>query len=272
MCGRSSTLMPCLKRAMSAVPDVGRTQRLQYQFTSHLRDPERNAPPDGMEDRRVGIYRELVFANMESFMSSNFPVIRQLYDDDAWNAIARDFLRTHQCHTPLFPEFGREFMRYIEARVQRGENDPPFLLELAHYEWAELALSLDEQSIDDVAHDAHGDPMSGIPVISPLACVLGYRFAVQHIGPDFRPTEIPPEPTLLLLVRGRDDDVRFFEIDALTAVLIERLQQNEDRTGAQCLDALLAEHGTVDDAMREAGRAMLERLKSFEAILGTRGC
>jgi uncharacterized protein len=267
---RFSALMRFLKRAMSAVPDVGRTQRLQYQFTSHLRDPERNLAPAGMEDRRVGIYRELVFANMESFMSSNFPVIRQLYDDDAWNAMARDFLRTHQCHTPLFPEFGREFMRYIEARMQRGENDPPFLLELAHYEWAELALSLDEQSIDDVPHDAHGDPMRGIPVMSPLACVLGYRFAVQHIGPEFRPMEVPPVPTLLLLVRGRDDEVRFFEIDTLTAVLIEQLQQNETASGAQCVDALLAEHGAVDDAMRAAGREMLSRLKSYEAILGTR--
>jgi uncharacterized protein len=257
---------------MSALPEAGRTQRLQYQFTSHLRDPIANDAPSGIDDRRMGIYRDLVFANMESFMASNFPVIRQLYDDDAWNAMARDFLRTHQCHTPLFPEFGREFMRYIEARAQRGENDPPWLLELAHYEWAELALSLDEHDIDDVPHDPAGDPMLGVPVISPLSCVLGYRFAVQHIGPEFRPEEIPAEPTILLLVRGRDDEVRFFEIDPLTAVLIERLQQNDDSTGSQCLDALLSEHvpGGDPDQLRAAGREMLERLKSFEAILGTR--
>lgn len=257
---------------MSAQLESGRTRRLQYAFTSHLRDPADNLAPGGIEDRRMGIYRDLVFANMESFMASNFPVIRQMYDDDAWNAMARDFLRTHQCHTPLFPEFGREFMRYIEERAQRGEDDPPWLLELAHYEWAELALSLDEHEIGEVPHDPAGDPMLGVPVISPLACVLAYRFAVQHINPDFRPEEVPPEPTILLLVRRRDDEVRFFEIDPLTAVLIERLQQNDELSGAQCLDALLAEHasGGDPDQLYAAGREMLARLKSFEAILGTR--
>lgn len=259
---------------MPALPDVppeqGRTRRLQYQFTAHLRDPDNCPPPAGIEDRRMGIYRDLVFCNVEMFLSANFPVIRTLYDEDAWNGLTRDFLREHQCHTPLFPEFGREFLRYVEARQQRGADDPPFLLELAHYEWAELALSLDENDLASVAHDPAGDPLTGVPVISPLACVLGYRFPVQLIGPDFRPAEAPPEPTLLLLVRGRDDDVRFHEIDALSAMLIERLQENTQLTGQQCLDALLAERGDTDtSALREAGRAVMTQLKAYGAILGT---
>ena len=255
---------------MSALPEPGRTQRLQYQFTAHLRDPEHCPAPAGIEDRRMGIYRDLVFCNVEMFLSANFPVIRALYDEDAWNVLTRDFLREHQCHTPLFPEFGREFLRYVEARQQRSANDPPFLLELAHYEWAELALSLDENDIDSVPHYAAGDPLTGVPVVSPLACVLGYRYPVQLIGPDFRPDEAPEQPTLLLLVRGRDDEVRFHEIDALSAMLIERLQQNSDQTGLECLDALLAERGDADAAaLREAGKDVLIQLKGYAAILGT---
>ncbi len=257
---------------MSALPKAGRTHRQQYEFTAHLRDPEHCPAPHGVEDRRMEIYRDLVFCNVEMFLSANFPVIRTLYDADAWNALTRSFLREHQCHTPLFPEFGREFLRYVEARQQRGEDDPPFMLELAHYEWAELALSLDENDIAGIAHDPAGDPLTRVPVMSPLACVLGYRFPVQLIGPDFRPDVVPPEPTLLLLVRGRDDDVRFHEIDALTAMLIERLQENSQLTGLQCLDALLAERGDPDTlVLREAGKAVLAELKTREAILGTVG-
>jgi hypothetical protein len=255
---------------MSAVPEVGRTRALQYRFTAHLRDPEHQPAPDGIEDRRMGIYRDLVFANVEMFISSNFPVIHSLYDEATWNALTRDFLREHQCHTPLFPEFGREFLRYVEARQQRGADDPPFLLELAHYEWAELALALDENDPDSVPHDPAGDPVAGVPVVSPLACVLGYRYPVQLIGPDYCPTEAPPQPTLLLLVRGRDDEVRFHEIDALSAMLIERLQANTQCSGLACLDALLAERGEADTAvLRDAGKAVLIELKSREAILGT---
>jgi hypothetical protein len=255
---------------MSALPEPGRTQRLQYQFTAHLRDPDNCPAPAGIEDRRMGIYRDLVFSNVQMFLSADFPVIRELYGEDAWNSMTRDFLREHQCHTPFVPDFGREFLRYVEARQQRGADDPPFLLELAHYEWAELALSLDENDLDAVPHDAAGDPLTGVPVISPLACVLGYRYPVHLIGPDFRPAEAPAQPTLLLLVRGRDDEVRFHEIDALSAMLIERLQQNSQLSGLQCLDALLAERGDADAAvLREAGKDVLLHLKAYAAILGT---
>ncbi len=254
---------------MSAQPDVDRTRRLQYQFTAHLRDPKKNPAPAGIEDRRMEIYRDLVFSNVEMFLSANFPVIRNLYSDADWNVMTRDFLREHQCHTPLFPEFGREFLRYIEFRREQGRDDPEFLLELAHYEWAELALSLDENDIADAPHDAAGDPLTGVPVMSPLACVLAYRYPVHLIGPDYRPSEAPAEPTVLLLVRGRDDEVRFNEINALTAMLIERLQQNDHRTGAQCLDDLLAAQGIENMELRAAGASMLGDLKTYEAILGT---
>jgi hypothetical protein len=261
---------------MHAALEPGRTQRLQYQFTAHLRDPAQKSAPAGIEDRRMGIYREMVFANMESYISSNFPVIRSLYNDTEWSVLARDFLREHQCHTPLFPEFGREFLRYLELRQEQDRGspqvrDPEFLLELAHYEWAELALSLDEAQIGDVPHDPDGDPLTGIPAISPLACVLGYRYPVHCIRPDFRPAEASAEPTLLLLVRGRDDKVRFHEINALSAMLIERLQANSEQTGTQCVDALLADYEpAIARDLRAAGLAMLTELKSQEAILGTR--
>ncbi len=254
---------------MSALPDAGRTQRLQYQFTAHLRDPKKNPAPADIEDRRMEIYRDLVFSNVENFLSSNFPVIHRLYGERDWLVLVRDFLREHQCHTPLFPEFGREFLRYVEARKEQNRGDPPFLLELAHYEWAELALTLDENSIDDVPHDPNGDPLSSVPVMSPLACVLAYRFPVHLIGPDYHPYEPPAEPTVLLLVRGRDDEVRFFEIDVTTAALIERLQGNETQTGDQCLDALIARHAGDADQLRAAGRDTLRRLNSYEAVLGT---
>ena len=256
---------------MSAQPEATRTQRVQFEFTGHLRDPANAPAPAGIEDRRLQIYRELVFTNMESFISSNFPVIRSLYADAEWNMLARDFLREHRCHTPLFPEFAREFLRYLEVRQQQERNDPPFLLELAHYEWAELALSLAEADIATVPHDADGDPIDGIPVVSPLISALAYHFPVHCIRPEFRPDQPGEQPTVLLLVRGRDDQVRFHEINALSAMLIERLQSNTDRSGRDCLDDVLSQFDpSVATTLRDAGLSMLIDLKEREAILGTR--
>ena len=255
---------------MSASPDRSRAQVLQYAFTAHMRDPQENPAPTGIEDRRMGIYRDLIFCNVEQFIASNFPVLRTLYADAEWNALVRDFLREHLCHTPLVPEFGREFLRYLEFRHGQGRDDPPFLLELAHSEVAELALSLDENEIAAVRHDAQGDPLGGIPLVSPLACVLAYRFPVHRIAADFRPATVPETPTVLLLVRGRDDVVRFHEINALSALLIERLRDNAELSGEQCLNALLAEYGDASPQLRNAGIAVLRELCEREAILGTR--
>ena len=61
-------------------------KKYQYEFTAHLRDPEHNPAPEGIEDRRIGIYRDLLYNNVESFLSGTFPVLRNIHDDDGWHA------------------------------------------------------------------------------------------------------------------------------------------------------------------------------------------
>jgi len=83
----------------------------------------------------MAIYTDLFFNNIESLLSANFPVIRTLYDDDAWRSLVRAFYSEHRCHTPLFTEIAREFIRFLETRRDTDAGDPAFLVELAHYEW-----------------------------------------------------------------------------------------------------------------------------------------
>jgi len=116
----------------------------QYAFAAHIRDPHNNPAPAGIEDRRLGIYRELFFNNVEGFLSSSFPVLKQLYTEQDWLALARDFFAGHHCHSPLFLEIPREFLAYLDNERGQRDTDPPFLRELAHYEWVELALSVAE--------------------------------------------------------------------------------------------------------------------------------
>ena len=254
---------------MSAAPD--RTRALQFAFAAHIRDPANVPRPADVEPRRMAIYTDLFFNNVESLLAANFPVIRTLYDDVAWHALVRDFYRDHRSHTPLFTEIAREFIRHLESRAEREFGDPPFLLELAHYEWSELALTLDEHDIADVDHDPDGDLLTGVPIVSPTARVLAYHYPVHRISADFRPDAPNEQPVLLLLVRDRNDDVRFLEIDPLSALLIERLQANREDSGNTCLTALLHDIGRGDDAeLHGSGAAILQRLRGRDALLGTR--
>jgi hypothetical protein len=255
---------------MPEPPEPSATGALQRAFAAHLRDPEHAPAPAGIEPRRMAIYTDLFINNIESLLAANFPVIRALNDETAWRALVRAFYRDHRCHTPLFTDIAREFIRYLETRAQIGAGDPPYLVELAHYEWAELALSLDETDLATIAHDANGDVVDGIPLVSPLARVLAYRFPVHRISADFRPDEAPQQPTLILLARDRAEALHFLEIDALTALLFERLQQNAASTGRACLDALLTELGRDEPELRESGLGILRHLRERDALLGTR--
>lgn len=243
---------------------------LQYQFAAHLRDPDAHPAPEGSEDRRMQIYRGLFFNNIENLLATGFPVIKSLLGDVAWPALVRRFYAEHQSHTPLFPEIGREFQRYLQTRAERGEADWPFLVELAHYEWVELALSLDEQEISAVEHDPNGDLFLDAPVVSPLAWLLEYRFPVHQLRAEFLPTEVPVVPSYLVVARNRQDAIVFTELNALSFKLLEVLKANPGVSGLDVIDALVAALAPNDAAaMTEAAKDMLLRFRERDIVLGT---
>lgn len=256
--------MPTPDRSRHA-PERLREQQLE--LTRHLRDPQRAQAPADIEDRRLAIYRDLLFNNIENLLGGNFPVIRKTLGQTRWLALVRDFYRDHRSQTPLFPEIAREFLRYLESFPQL---DPPFLGELAHYEWVELALQISEASIEDVAHEPHGDLLDGRPALSPLAWPLAYQWPVQRLGPQFQPEAPPAVPTLLLLRRQADGNVRFSELSPLAFRLLDRLTEHRGLSGREQLQALAQEAGVpADDAFIAQGRQLLEQMRTSGVILGT---
>lgn len=250
-------------------PPHGTLQAQLDALAAWIREPATTVPPPGIEQRRLDVYRELFFNNVSGLLGGNFPVLRRIHDDDAWQALVHAFYRDHGSRTPLFTELPREFLRYLETR----DEDPamPWLCELAHYEWVELALQISEATRDDVAHDPDGDLLAGHPLPSPLAWPLAYAWPVHRIGPDHLPREAPAEPTLLLLRRESGGQVSFHVLSPLTFRLLQRLEQVPELSGREQLEALAGEAGTGDvDAFIHDGAAMLAQLHREGTILGTR--
>ena len=98
-------------------------------------------------------------------------------------------------------------IQYLQERAEAGVGAAPWLVELAHYEWVELALDLSEASTDDTPHDPAGDLLDGVPVPSPLAWPLAYAWPVHRLSPEHQPTEPPALPTLLLVQRDGSTSV-----------------------------------------------------------------
>ena len=108
---------------MAERPDF---QRRQYEFAAHIRDPENRPAPSDVEDRRMAIYRELFYNNVEGFIANTFPVLRSLHDEDAWHGMVRDYFSHHRAQTPYFLEIPREFMAWLEnERAPREDAANP---------------------------------------------------------------------------------------------------------------------------------------------------
>ena len=245
---------------------------LQAAFAAYLRDPAAHPVLAGIDARRMAIYRELFFGNVHSLLSTAFPVLRQLHDDAAWRALAHDFFREHRARTPIFHKLAGEFVYWLADVRGERPGDLPFLAALAHYEWVELVLSTAEDTpLADRQVHRHGDLLEAPPCISPLSWTLAYDWPVHRIGPDFIPAAPSGQQTFLVVYRNPQDDVKFMEINAVTARL---LTLAEAQPQLSCTDLLIQiaeelQHPDVD-AVIAAGAEILDGLRERGIVLGAR--
>jgi hypothetical protein len=242
----------------------------QRALAAWIRHPGHAEAPAGVDPRRLRIYADLFFNNVSSLLGSTFPVVRAVLGNEGWDALVRDFLRAHEARTPVFTEVARELLRYLDARPGAGHGDPPWLRELAHYEWLELALQLSTDRPDDLPHDPAGDLRTDAPALSPLVWPVAYDWPVHRIAPGAIPAG--PAPTYLLLHRDAAGDVQFHQLGPVAFHLLHRLGEAGHGSGEAVLRALAADVGSDDpDALVDEGLALLERYRTDRIILGTRG-
>ncbi len=240
----------------------------QMRMARYLRDPAGEEPPAGVEARRLKVYEGLVYNNIEGFISNGFPVLHSLYSARDWEQLVRAFMQRHRCHSPYFLEISQEFLHYLMHVHAMRPVDPPFMTELAHYEWVELALDVAEDELPEPAEGV--DVGAAVPRLSPLAWSLAYQFPVHRIGRDYQPQQQPEAPTYLVVYRDRGDAVRFMEINAPTARLLELVAANDAGNSAdEILAQLATEMGVAADAIRSFGLEQIEALIADAVVLVT---
>jgi|TARA_B110000238_G_scaffold191690_1_gene226155 hypothetical protein len=244
---------------------------VQYEFTAHLRDPEKNPAPAGIEDRRLEIYRGLLYRNVQGFLASGFPVTRKLYSDDAWHKMVRDFFSTHKSHSPYFKDISKEFLIYLNEERKSQEEDPAFLLELTHYEWLEIMLSFSDAEIEWGGINKNGNLLKQIPVLSPLMQLDRYDYPVHKIKPGFQPETAPEQATFILVYRDQKDKVGFMEMNPMTARLVELVANNKTQTGEEILLTIAKEIPSISqDVVVHGGHTTLTQLREKDVVLGTK--
>lgn len=234
----------------------------------YLRDPDHCAPPAGMDVARAQVYRDLIFNNLSLLLSGTFPVLIKVLGEARWRSLMRIFLRDYRASTPKFGEIAQEFVEFLAAQPP-GLSDgdwPPFMVELAHYEWVEMALQQSEAE-PLPASDA-GQLLECALQVSPLAWPLAYAWPVQLVGPDYLPDAPPVQPTLLLVRRAEDWSVKFSELSPLAWRLLQRITEFPQLTGREQLQGLAVEAQAVGSPMFiESGAALLRQMHG-EGVVG----
>lgn len=233
----------------------------QLVFANHLRNPDRFPAPQGIEERRLQVYRDLFFNNISQLLQGVFPVMRGILSDVQWQSLVRDFYTEHRCETPLFPWVAGEFVDYLFSERNRAD-DFPFLKELAHYEWSEVVLRHEPDFVMDATRV--GDK----PVLSPWCFPLSYHYPVHRIGKDFLPEQESSEPVCLLMYRQSNDEVKFVESNAATFRLLQLLEDDEFESVEAVVAQLAKEMQRTDvDALLVAVNETLAQFVSDGLLL-----
>lgn len=209
----------------------------QHAFTRYIRDPKNAPKPSDIEERRINIYRDLMFTNIASALSDGFPVVKTICSEQQWENICRDFYHRHPSQSPYFSDIPQEFIHYLEhERTNNSDtiNDAPFLLELAHYEWLEFIVSI----ADDETYPPISDPFNQALTVAPTALAAAYTYPVHKISPDFLPAEPPDQPTYLAVYRNIEHTICFLEITPTTHALLIALADNTSQLTKDILSTL----------------------------------
>jgi uncharacterized protein len=253
----------------------------QAAFAARIRDPKLAARPPGAPAKRMRVYEELLFNNLESFLLSGYPVTRKLLGKRVWRQTVQRFFVEHRSHSPLFRDIPKAFLDWMRASGASPFPSLPFLPEFMHYEWLELNVSITPEQVDPAAIDAQGDLLRGRPALHPTARLACYAYPVHQIGPRFKPAA-DGQTWCYLLFRtealGSDDaagqdDVRFILLNPLSAQLIALLRDQQP-SGSEALAHLAAHQAAQNDpthyeAFIQFGGELLRDLRAQGALLGT---
>lgn len=253
-------------------PDL---QTYQRQFTDYLRNPISHEVIPQTLPSEIKVYARLLHNKIDGSLRACFPIAHELLGPVQWRRLVQTFIRHHRCQSPLYREIPDEFIDYLlHGNLQ--VKLPEFFTELAHFEWMELVLETAKPAAHIAVIPEPIDPLEQIPVLNPVLHILHYRYPVHRIVPSDEhwntwETRLEPyeqEPLILVGLRDNDFNIQFIEINAVTARLIELLQ-DQFRTGEQALRQLATEMRYSDpEPLLSHGREILQQLQKQHMIIG----
>jgi len=238
-------------------------QRVQHDFTQRIRHGNSMPLPDNVSESRMQVYQKLLFNNIYEIVSQCFPVITGIVDNKFWRYLVAQFIASTQCQTPYFHHLAHEMVFFLETVKL---PDYPYLAQLAHYEWIELELDIDDKKLD-LSGVSQEIELSSQLIFCPQVRLLHYDFDVENIGINYLPSK--PVASYLLVYRNENGCVDFIKLNLLSYSLLTHLM-NEKSLGA-VINEIINFH-SVDDKQSVISGAisLIDELVELGIIVGSR--
>lgn len=223
-------------------------QRQQQDFTQCIRKGQKESFPaqkspglvkNSPEKQHIQTYQERFFNKHFRLFSDVFPILTARLGVERSQEWVRAFLQNHAAQTPLFHELGQEFLRFMQSDAVLALKNPDYFLELAHYEWATMAVSIEPQEGPLNEEDALLD-WQAVYQLSPVAWPLAYEWPVHEMDAT-NVVEKPDWPTFLLVFRDDEDAVQKIILSPVLYELLLSFMDNQTQTAEQVLTQLAAQ-------------------------------
>ena len=220
------------------------------------------------EAARLSVYRTLVRKRLSDAVELAVPRTRArlgpLFDEHFDRFLVERGPRSHYLR-----DVTTEFLDFLEPRAPSDPRLPPWTLDLARHEALDVLVgSLAETPATGGTLEL--DPDRGL-VFSATARVVRYAHAVHRLSSDPDDRSAPEHvPVALFVYRSPRNEVRYLELTALAARLLEGLVAGETLRDALARAARELDV-SLDEAVLEGAARVLSDLAERGAVLGAKG-
>ena len=262
---------------MASQPDF---IRLQRNLAGYFRTDIKKGVPASLNNERLKVYKDLIHGNISSFIDTQFPICGRLVGKNKWKRLIKHFIAHHKLATPFFHQITLHFLLFLKQHLKHEESArkktyPACLLELAHFEWQELAVVMAEDTpIPPFQKKITATkPLVLVPVIQ----LVQYHYPVHYmtLPEDGKPVRIPrrsAQPIYLIVYRKLDDDLGVMTINSGGIQLMNQLisaPKCSVKTHFQRLIKLMAIPKESRPAFEKSARQQLTLLQEEGVILGS---
>jgi len=235
-------------------------QQIQKNFSDAIRDPKGYPEVAGVDERRMSVYRELFFNNIEGFISGGFPVLMELLSQEQQTELVRDFFIKHACHSPYFLKISEEFLEYLlDCQLNFL---PEYAYQLAHWEWMELYADVYQNTSEQMPISELDFEKDLIGMIECAWC-QAYDYPVHQISVN---NACEAATSYLMVYRNQQLKVEFVALNPLSAMLFQCLQGNQHLTADEILRDIATQQKMDINQVVQGGRQILQQWCDLELL------